>query len=307
MLQLFPSFVEKKNMNAQGYRTILYFILLATACALGGYWIGYFVKHNQTMVRVFGDFQWSVWHLLSLSMLYFLALGMHEMGHFLAGWAQGFRFDLFVLGFLWIKRTDSGKIVCYFNLDWQTFGGMVSMSPLKDSPDMTVRMARMVLAGPLFSGVLGLLCLGLCWFLPPNLFFLSFCLGLFSFAVLIVTTLPSRTGGFYTDRKRYQRLTGKGPEAEIEQAVARANALKMSGASLKEMPEEELAKITHDKSPIFRLLGYVYLYEYHLGDEVRTTNIQQEIIKLKQSTPKVVYEAVVQGMVDLKQGDPVKG
>ena len=46
--------------------------------------------------------------LLLLLCALFVALAAHELGHLCAGLIQGFRFELFVVGLLGVRRTQKG-------------------------------------------------------------------------------------------------------------------------------------------------------------------------------------------------------
>ena len=58
-----------------------------------------------------------------------VALFVHELGHVLAGWLVGFRFQLFVIGPLRLERGDSGSVRLRLNRDPALFGGVASSLP----------------------------------------------------------------------------------------------------------------------------------------------------------------------------------
>lgn len=127
----------------------------------------------------------------------FTALAVHELGHVLTGLAQGFRFELFVVGLLGIKRTAKG-IKVYLNKNLGMMGGVAATIPVQQRPDNRKKFAYMVLGGPVASLLYGLLSLILFisstsgaargfWLLT----------GAVSLAVLLATTLPRKSGIFF--------------------------------------------------------------------------------------------------------------
>ena len=57
-----------------------------------------------------------------------------------------------------------------------------------------------------------------------------------SVAVFLATTLPTRSGIFFTDRARFQRLMSKGKAGEIEEALLTIIAYSMKENSCKNIP-----------------------------------------------------------------------
>ena len=224
--------------------------------------------------------------IIYLVIIAFGAIAVHELGHLLTGLAQGFKFQLFIVGFLGIKRDEADRVKVFFNKDWNTFGGVAASSPTKPDQSIARKFANVLLAGPIASLLFALICFVLINGVGQPFKFYLFFGGMISFALFLATTLPAKTGLFYTDRKRYQRLTGGGKEQEIELALLQANALKTADASLQSMEVKTLEKITEDPSPIFRYIGYFYLYEYHLAHEEKRNEIQASMKALEEDLPR---------------------
>ena len=142
----------------------------------------------------------------------FVVLGVHEMGHLLIGLQQGFRFQLFVVGPLGIKREEE-RVKVYFNTNIGYYGGLAATTPVGDHPDNAKKFARILIAGPLASLLLALLFFGLAPLIGRPFGILFFIGSAISMAIFFATTIPSQTGMFFTDRKRYQRLITPGKNA----------------------------------------------------------------------------------------------
>ncbi|OIN58116.1 site-2 protease family protein [Arsenicibacter rosenii] len=204
------------------------------------------------------------------------ALAAHELGHLLTGLAQGFRFNLYVAGFLGIRRhAETDAVEVYLNKDMQLFGGVAASIPTKRTNNLRRQFARVVIAGPIVSLLGGLLVLGISYYglirLTPAstafmrcliLFGLTF--GLVSLLLFLATTLPSRTGVFYTDRARFFRLIRGGRTAEIEQAILETMAHTNSGQSYAELNVSQLHLLLEEPEAFFKSYAHTLLYYYHL-------------------------------------------
>ena len=201
-------------------------------------------------------------YIVSMFVAPFLAIAIHEAGHLAAGLVQGFRMEIYVVGFLGIKR-KSDKIKVYFNKDLYYFGGMSATIPTKKYADIKQRFARIVIAGPLSSlasGILFLLAFKLTDTMLNSLWALC---GIFSFAVFLGTTLPAKTGVFFTDRKRYQRLMDKGQTGDVELALLETINQHTVDNNFKNISPDKLAVIKTDKDRFIQFWGEYYDFQYH--------------------------------------------
>jgi len=220
--------------------------------------------------------------LMSISVI-----AIHELGHLIAGLVQGFQFQLYVVGLLGIKRTEQGTIRPYLNTSLGMAGGLAATIPTKIEPDSINKFARVILAGPLTSILSIPILLLIAYITPPPWPFLFTFMALMSFMIFLATTLPSKSGIFYTDRKRYQRLKSNGIEREIEMAVLQANTLKITGQSMNDMDIVALEKIKLDESPMMQYFGLLYEYEYHIkGDQSKLANIKEQLETVSEELPK---------------------
>jgi hypothetical protein len=202
-----------------------------------------------------------------------LSVATHELSHAVAGMMQGFRFYQLVAGFLGVRRSEDGSsVVLYFNTDFTFFGGICAVVPEKPSPTLRRQYAWVVLAGPLGSLLFSVTAFGLFWILRPAeyalahpiaIFLLTF--GLSSFAVFLATTLPAHTGIFLTDRARFFRLIGGGPDAESEQQMLHLIALEYSGFPWEQLNLEKYVAARRDAA--YGLYVELYAYWHYVASE----------------------------------------
>lgn len=174
--------------------------------------------------------------LVPLAILSFLlVIGIHELGHLLAGWSQKFEFRYFSVGpILFEKELD--QIRFKWNKNFNTFGGFVISLPT-DQERLTQRFAVFTAGGPLASIVWGLLLLLLLtsesfnqstvsgYFLHAFLLMnciITFCIGL-------VTLIPMHTEGFTSDGGRLLNLLRGGPVAQLEATLLQYITLATAG------------------------------------------------------------------------------
>lgn len=270
-------------------RTAIFLIVCLGISVLFGMVVGQLAKSSEFIPKDI-DHPWLL--LVGSVLAMFVVLAFHELGHLLMSLSQGFVFQLFVVGFLGIKRKEDDSIKVYFNTDWNLFGGVAATTPKDYSADTLKQMAKVILAGPIASLLLILIAM-LAAVFTDGAFRLLFCLtALLSFMILLATTLPSQTGLFYTDRKRYQRLKSEGEEKEIEGALAMAGAQKLMKKPMTDLPVDELQKITGDESPLICYIGYFYLFEYYLmSKETEALEaVKTEMQDLEQSLPKTLVK-----------------
>ncbi len=214
-----------------------------------------------------------IFALLILS--YFTTVALHELGHLLTGLAQGFRFYMYIVGFLGVKRDENEQVQFYFNTDLQLFGGIAGCFPTHDDPSNLRKMAWVVAAGPLTSLLTGALftwgAFAMLHQLNPDstvlhkiftgfFIFLAF----MSIAIFAATTLPSRTGPFFTDRARFFRLIRGGKTAQIEQAIMQIIAFSYSGKRFRDLDFTKIQLIESDPSPVMHSISNYYAYYYYL-------------------------------------------
>lgn len=206
------------------------------------------------------------------------ALAAHELGHLLVGLGQGFQFALFVAGLLGVRRHPrTDRVQVYLNRDLALAGGVAATIPTRRSPRLRHQLAAVCAAGPLTSLLTGAGALATGWHLLHSptttalhtvggragvVFLLVF--GLMSVMLFLATTLPTRTGPFFTDRGRFSRLMGGGPAAAIEQAQLELMAHTQSGQPYAGLDPDQLALLLADSQPFIRSFAHTLAYYRHL-------------------------------------------
>jgi len=191
----------------------------------------------------------------------FFVIAIHELGHLITGLIQGFRFELFVIGPLGVKR-ENDKIKFYLNKDIELYGGAASTSPIDTNPKNAKKFANLLLAGPIASLLIAIV-LGIVYYSSEFQFSKTLGIGaLASFGIFLATTIPNKTGIFFTDRKRYQRLTSIGIEREVELAVLRIIGIYGRDNSYINADENDIEKMIGDSNykyfGLFTKLSYQY-------------------------------------------------
>ncbi len=260
----------------------------------GGYLLGLWLGSMEVGAGIMDIEKEQLSYVLPLFILVMIFILMiHELGHLLTGLMQGFRFEMFVTGFLGVKRDEEGRIRLFFNTDPNLFGGAAATSPTTLSDDNHRKFALTVIAGPLTSLVLAIILIPLSLILDQPAKLLVFTGGAFSFLIFLATTLPSRTGIFYTDRKRFQRLISKGKDRKTEMALMKAMSLQSTGSSLLEMTPEELQHITSDDALPVQFIGYYYQYLYYrIADPVLLPGVREELAARAGKLPRAFVRTI---------------
>lgn len=255
--------------------------------ALIGAGVGFFLAYG--VIKWTPDFVFknlkgpeNIWWETPLKLILFFvaiwaALAAHELGHLLTGLFQGFKFHLYVAGFLGVRRNPlDDQIEWYFNRDPNLFGGVAATLPTQKSPNLVKKLAAVVAAGPLTS-IGGALFVGIpAFWLTMNLtaaesnaalrslLVFSLIFALTSFFLFLATTIPGRTGAFFTDRARFFRLIGGGKTAAIEQAVLEVLAHSYSNQPYSTIDPTQIELIQSDESDLMKAFALSLNYYYHL-------------------------------------------
>ena len=221
------------------------------------------------------------------------ALAVHELGHLLTGLAQGFRFELFVVFLLGIKRTDKG-IRVYLNKNFGYMGGIAATIPTTTGQQNRRKLANAVLAGPLASFLFAGVCLLLLIFTRDILWTFWLMAGTTSFGLFFATTIPYKSGIFFTDRARFQRLISKGPEGKAEEALLDLIAKATIDNSYKNISLENTRLLQGDKETFVRFWGYYYEYEYFKANEnpIEAEKVKAQLVLLKSSVSNAIWKVL---------------
>ncbi len=277
-------------MNNKTFKDSLIGLVLGMAIMLSAYYL----IPKETILKLFPKSPVEIIVFISSVILCpFIAILIHELGHLLAGLIQGFKLQLFVVAFLGIKRVDD-KVVFYFNKDLQFFGGIAATSPQKITNFLKKQFAYVLIAGPLSSLVFGLIFLFL-FKTTDSIFNASIgIVGIISSGLFLATTLPSKSGVFFTDRKRMQRLLDKGRVGEIEYSFLRTTSQLLIDAHYKNISIEDLKIIQSDDEPIIQFWGYYYEFKYfeELGNSEKAVLIKEKLQAYKEIVPVNIWNSL---------------
>ncbi|HEX2167757.1 MAG TPA: hypothetical protein VHG09_11050, partial [Longimicrobiales bacterium] len=165
--------------------------------------------------------------LLLALFVYLLCILIHEIGHLAAGALAGFRPLLLIAGPLRLERSN-GRTAASLNRSVSLAGGLAICTPV-GVHDLRRRTMVMAAGGPLASLVFGVQCLAI-WMAvsqaiaggPGAASAVSVMLlfgGVVSLGIGMLTLLPMRAGGFYSDGARILRLMRQDEETEREVAL----------------------------------------------------------------------------------------
>jgi len=212
--------------------------------------------------------------IVGIIIIMHFVLLIHELGHVIMGLLQGFRFELLVVGLLGIKREEE-KIKIYLNKNFGYYGGLGLTVPKDDSSDNLRKFANVILAGPIASIVFAVICFFVVNYLANPYGVIVFAAGLASFGIFLATTIPSRSGMFYTDRKRYQRLIKAGKDQEVELAMLTILGSYAKNQSYKDIKKEVFDVLIIDNDSfvkhygLFNLICWQIEHEGAIEDKVK--------------------------------------
>jgi len=212
--------------------------------------------------------------IVGIIIIMHFVLLIHELGHVIMGLLQGFRFELLVVGLLGIKREEE-KIKIYLNKNFGYYGGLGLTVPKDDSSDNLRKFPNVILAGPIASIVFAVICFFVVNYLANPYGVIVFAAGLASFGIFLATTIPSRSGMFYTDRKRYQRLIKAGKDQEVELAMLTILGSYAKNQSYKDIKKEVFDVLIIDNDSfvkhygLFNLICWQIEHEGAIEDKVK--------------------------------------
>jgi hypothetical protein len=277
-------------MNTIKLKDSLIGLFLGTAIMLGAYYL----IPKESILKIFPNSSLEKIIFIGSAILCpFIAIFIHELGHLFAGLVQGFKIQLFVVAFLGIKRVDD-KIEFYFNKELQFFGGVAATSPLQISKNLKKQFACILIAGPLFSLIFGILFI-LLFNITDSVFNSSIGItGVISVGLFFATTLPDKSGVFFTDRKRMQRLLDKGKTGEIEYSFLKTNSQLLIDAHYKNISLEDLKMIQSDEEPIIQFWGHYYEFKYfeEIGNEEMALTIKNNLYHYKEIVPHNIWKSL---------------
>lgn len=231
----------------------------------------------------------------SLFITPFLAIGGHELGHLLSGLYLGFKFELFIVGFLGVV-SENGEITIFLNTDFNYFGGVSSTVPTQklSEDELVNKYKTILLSGPLASLFITILSAILFILIDNDIQIFFGLLGAVSLGIFFATTVPSKSGMFFTDRKRFQRLNSKGKVAKIELVLLQIINQITVDNSFKNLDTNKIKLIQTDTDKVIQFWGYYYEYEYYKANQLpdKMQNIKEILVNKKKAVPKSVWKSL---------------
>lgn len=222
--------------------------------------------------------------LLAISS-YLIAAVIHELGHVITGFINGFKFQLLVVGPFGLKRNEEGKIVFYFEKNLSFWGGIGATTPVNESDENFKKFGRILLGGPIFSIVFGL------FFLPFGILAdvkFSTLLGAMLIGLGVVSLIPMRNGAFYTDGGRWLRMNKNESTKAVELALWDLTQNSIINQGYANLNFENITRLINDPDMRTKYLGHFYAYYYYKENKhTKSQAIQKnELDKLKNQVPK---------------------
>jgi hypothetical protein len=210
--------------------------------------------------------------ILPIAVLSFLVvIAVHELGHVAAGTLVRFQFRLLTVGpFMWEK--EGGGLHFKWNKNVNAFGGLALCLPM-DTQNLERRFVWFAAGGPIGSLVLTVVSyVGLNWLVPASPSFANYSLEFFwlmtftlSTVTLIVTLVPMRSGGFYSDGARIMNLLRGGHKAKIDAVTLNTIAQLYGGLRPRLLhPAPLLEAIDLPVASPFKPYLHAYLYSHYL-------------------------------------------
>lgn len=229
----------------------------------------------------------------------FAVLCVHELGHLITGLVQGFKFQLFVVGPLGIK-SEENKAKLYLNKDIQYYGGVAATIPVNTDPENAKKFANVLLAGPIASMLFAII-LGILYYSFDFQFQATLMVGIMaSVGIFLATTIPSKTGIFFTDRKRYQRLTSAGSDREVELAVLRITGIYGKDNSYANVDADDIEIMIGDDN--YKYIGLFTKLSYQIErNGYSEVDTQNEFENLSREMPKSLVKSLNKELEKLKK------
>lgn len=209
-------------------------------------------------------------YVIGALLMFLVSLSAHELGHLIAGLAVGYRFELFIAGFIKIYRNKDQKIRIGFNKELSMFGGVAATTPRDLNADNKKKFAIIIISGPIASFLFTLLCFTIAGHIPePWKFFLAIA-GAASFGIFFATIIPNKAGIFFTDRKRFQRLLSHGNSSNVEIALLKLITLHSVENNMLNADLHDIETVKTEDDPFIRLFAYYYetMYNYDHKSEM---------------------------------------
>ncbi|MBP5263619.1 MAG: hypothetical protein J6X14_06165 [Lachnospiraceae bacterium] len=209
---------------------------------------------------------------------------VHEGGHVVAGLVQGWRFEMLVIGPMKLYRDEKDdKVKVGIEKNIVLWGGIGGTTPREMSDDNIQKFAKVLIAGPVASIVIGAI----------NSIFLILHPGIFTammtavpMAMGVACLIPTlKTGILFTDGGRFLRIKRGGKTYAEEKAIFDAAMLRQFDASAR-YDEEGIEAMTSSDDAAIQYLGHYYAYLNAKADQDEEA-MNERIASMKALEPKV--------------------
>ncbi len=207
--------------------------------------------------------------------VYYLAILLHELGHFAGGIWAGFAFRQFAVGPLVLIQETGG-----LRLRWVPArllgGGHVMMAP-ESTDRLRPRYLQFMTGGPVVTALLFVIPLALPWSL--------FTRCLFGMNLLIAASswVPYTINGRSTDAKVLLGLGRPGPQADRLATILYLLAIDGGGTAPRDWPSESLSALERDGgNSAHREIGLMFVYFRAMddGDPARIAGALERVLAL---------------------------
>lgn len=223
--------------------------------------------------------------LLLLIPCYVISVAIHELGHAVAGIVNGFKFHLFVIGPLGLKKDNNNKLSIYMEKNPALWGGASITLPRNNSHKNYDAFANVLLAGPICSILFSaaFIVIGIT---ENNIFFAL--LGFMSLGIGGTCLFPMRNGCFYTDGGRWLRMRRKDQDGRVEMAIWNLTQAYAIDHHFSNINLKETEVLKNDNDLRTKYLGYYFCYNYYknINDLESAEREKEHITELVQKVPR---------------------
>jgi len=214
---------------------------------------------------------------------YFIVVTIHELGHVLTGLLHGFEFHLFVIGPIGVKRNEQDRVVPYVEKNPALWGGISGVWPKIEDSGNFKAFARVLIAGPLSTLVLGGISLYLFHLIDHQFLLL---LGAMAVALSIATLIPLRAGTFYSDGGRWLRIVRNAKARAVELALFHLIQSAVVHQSYVHINIADTQTLIDYEDHREKYIGHLYAMNYHKEHGCSVME-EEHRLALKDLEPKV--------------------
>jgi hypothetical protein len=171
----------------------------------------------------------NLWEILvALPLLMLFVVGVHELGHLVAGLLQGMRFILLIIyPFQWLAT--SAGIRFGLVTDIGQLGGLAVTAPTSVGPGIKRQLFLVIAGGPIASLALAAIASIPVWFVEGRLAAYCQLVAILSFLCFLLAIIPGQFSGFMTDGMQMIDVVGDSRSMIERSAIMQIMAQSMAG------------------------------------------------------------------------------